>query len=133
MCRTRCSVRRQCVATAFARATSSVMTRTSPTATDAAVVARSSRRRGCDVMTRSGVFIRWVSVCALLHAGFAPVPALAHGIPLDLAFFGPFGTPTVRCLRVIGAAAQRCFRAVLAAERRCMDRQLAGQSCDTTE
>jgi cysteine-rich repeat protein len=60
----------------------------------------------------------------------APWPAWAHGAPIDLAFFGPFGAPTVNCVRVMSFATQRCVHAVLAVKRRCIDQQLSGQLCD---
>src|SRR5947207_631191 len=66
------------------------------------------------------------AACALL----APWAAWAHGIPLDLAFFGPFGAPTVNCVRAMSFATQRCVDAVLAVKRRCVDVQLSGQTCD---
>jgi hypothetical protein len=64
----------------------------------------------------------------LLQAG--PPPALAHGIPADLAFYGPFGRASVACLRILGMAAQSCFRTVLSAQRVCADGQLLGRGCD---
>jgi cysteine-rich repeat protein len=61
-----------------------------------------------------------------------PSAALAHGgVAPDLAFWGPFGSGTVRCLRVISHATRRCFDQALKAQTDCAERQLAGQSCDT--
>jgi hypothetical protein len=61
-----------------------------------------------------------------------PPAARGHGIPLDIAFWGPFSAPTVRCQRVLGRAARRCFHQVLSLQRACMDEQLTAASCDAS-
>jgi cysteine-rich repeat protein len=61
----------------------------------------------------------------------APRAACGHGTaPPDLAFWGPFGKGTVRCLRKISYGARRCFEEVLAVQSECRGRRLAGQPCD---
>ena len=63
-----------------------------------------------------------------------PAAALAHGLPpVPLALWGPFGRPTVNCMRRLNHAAQQCFHAVYAAHRRCMDARLAGATCNTSQ
>src|SRR5215468_2273662 len=69
-------------------------------------------------------------IVATVLSSWTVQPARAHLFPPDLAFYGPFGGPTVRCQRALGHAAQRCFRRVLTAKRLCMDAELAGGTCD---
>jgi len=80
-------------------------------------------------LTGSRAAVLTVIVATVLSSWTAQ-PARAHLFPPDLAFYGPFGGPTVRCQRALGHAAQRCFRRVLTAKRLCMDAELAGGTCD---
>src|SRR5512147_1490745 len=58
-------------------------------------------------------------------------PGYAHGTaPPDLAFWGPFGKGTVRCLRKLSYASRRCFEEVLAVESEWVESRLSGQTCD---
>jgi cysteine-rich repeat protein len=73
-----------------------------------------------------------VAAAAILWlSSWSPSAAHAHGgAAPDIAFWGPFGVRTVRCLRVISQATRACFDQVLAAERECAERELGGESCD---
>src|SRR5262245_36741274 len=71
-------------------------------------------------------FLCAVAIAVVLR----PLAASAHGAPIDLAFFGPFGAPTVQCVRAISFATQRCFHKVLALKRQCLDNQLSDVACD---
>jgi len=59
-----------------------------------------------------------------------PIVALAHGGPVDIAFYGGFTVGAGRCLRTVSTAADRCVLRVLSLHRDCVDAQLRGQTCD---
>jgi cysteine-rich repeat protein len=76
---------------------------------------------------------RLVGALVVVALGWAlPSATAAHGgLPrLPLGLWGPFGAPTVRCMRSLSHAAQHCFRDVLAAHRTCAEARLLGRSCD---
>ncbi|MBI3782559.1 MAG: DUF4215 domain-containing protein [Deltaproteobacteria bacterium] len=60
-------------------------------------------------------------------------PALGHGQPPDLAFYGNFTGASLTCQQAVGRAARICFEEALAAQQHCMDVQMAGGDCDTTQ
>jgi cysteine-rich repeat protein len=76
---------------------------------------------------------RLLKVVTLYAVTLALVDASAYahgGAPPDLAFWGPFGRNTVRCLRNISLATRRCFDRVVTAKTECEERQFAGQTCN---
>jgi cysteine-rich repeat protein len=77
-------------------------------------------------------FPRAATACAVVALVMATTrPSHAHGLPaLPLALWGPFGAPTVDCLRHLSQATRRCFNAALTAQRRCVDARLEGHVCD---
>jgi len=81
-------------------------------------------------MSRSRIHLGGRRVGFTLALCLAASSAHAHLLPPNLALFGPFGAPTVRCLRTLSLAAQRCFAVALATQRDCMSQQLSGGVCD---
>ena len=59
-----------------------------------------------------------------------PPTAVAHGAPVELAFWGDFPRPVANCQRVIGRAAAACGLRVWRARRDCALAQLRGAACN---
>lgn len=82
--------------------------------------------------SRPGPHRRAPAALLLLALVVAPAPALAHGMPIELTFWGDFPLPVAHCQRVIGRAAAVCGLRVWRARRDCALAPLQGAACDQT-
>ena len=74
--------------------------------------------------------LRRARAALLLSLLVAPTAVWAHGMPIELTFWGDFPLPVARCQRVIGRAAAVCGLRVWRARRDCALAPLRGQTCD---
>jgi cysteine-rich repeat protein len=75
--------------------------------------------------------IALVAAVALCIAA-APHRADAHGPPVDLEDWGPFGNSNARCQRYIASSGAVCARRAWQLRRACLESELDGHGCDQT-
>lgn len=73
-----------------------------------------------------------VAASGAIIATALPRVAAAHGVPIQLEFWGPFGRATAACQHAIAAGASVCATRTWRARRDCLAREMAGEPCDRT-
>jgi cysteine-rich repeat protein len=80
----------------------------------------------------SSTVVRVATVLAAVAVCIAATPrrSTAHGTPVPLDSWGPFGRSNARCQRFIASSAAVCALRAWQARRACFESELAGGSCD---